>query len=136
MIDVTPLAKAAEQLSSAIQEQALEPQRLLLRAGFIKIFEYTYELSWKMIKRYLQATEPDPDSVAGLWFEGIIRRADELGLVASPVAVWKEFRKARTDTSHTYNEEKAISVVAQIPTFAKEVQYLLSRLQERTRLHA
>ena len=89
-----------------------------------------------MIKRYLQATEPDPDSVAGLWFEGIIRRADELGLVASPVAVWKEFRKARTDTSHTYNEEKAISVVAQIPTFAKEVQYLLSRLQERTRLHA
>ena len=136
MIDVTPLAKAVEQLSSAIQEQALEPQRLLLRAGFIKIFEYTYELSWKMIKRYLQATEPDPDRVAGLSFEGIIRRADELGPVASPVAVWKEFRQARTDTSHTYNEEKAISVVSQIPAFAKEVQYLLGRLQERTRLHA
>jgi nucleotidyltransferase substrate binding protein (TIGR01987 family) len=136
MIDVTPLAKAVEQLSSAIQEQALEPQRFLLRAGLIQVFEYTYELSWKMLKRYLQATEPNPDSVSELSFEGLFRRAYELGLVASPVAVWREFRQARTDTSHTYNEEKAISVVSQIPKFAEEVQYLVSRLQERTQLHA
>jgi nucleotidyltransferase substrate binding protein (TIGR01987 family) len=136
MIDVTPLAQAVKQLSSAIQEQALEPKRLLLRAGLIQVFEYTYELSWKMIKRYLQATEPNPDSVSELSFEGLFRRAYELGLVHSPVAVWKEFRQARTDTSHTYNEEKAISVVSQIPKFAEEVQYLVSRLQERTQIHA
>jgi nucleotidyltransferase substrate binding protein (TIGR01987 family) len=135
VIDVTPLAKAVAQLSSAIEEQALEPQRLLLRAGLIQTFEYTYELSWKMIKRYLQATEPDTEGVAGLSFEGIIRRADELGLVASPVAVWKDFRQARTDTSHAYDEAKAISVVSRIPAFAQEVQYLLSRLQERTQSH-
>ena len=36
MIDVTPLAKAAEQLSSAIQEQALEPQRCTASSGIHK----------------------------------------------------------------------------------------------------
>jgi hypothetical protein len=85
-----------------------------------------------MIRRYLAETEPSPAAVSELTFEGLIRRADELGLVASPVATWKEFRKARTDTSHTYNEDKALSVVARIPDFAQEAMFLLKRLQERT----
>ena len=136
MIDLTPFEKAVAQLQSAITEQAQEPQRLLLRAGLIQTFEYTFELSHKFIRRYLSETEPSPDAVAELTFEGLIRRADEMGLVASPVATWKDFRQARTDTSHTYNEEKAVSVVARIPAFAQEAAFLLKRLQERTRPHA
>ncbi len=136
MIDLTPLAKASEQLQSAIKEQALEPQRLLLRAGLIQTFEYTFELSHKMIRRYLLETEPSPEIVAEYTFEGLIRRADELRLVASPVAVWKDFRQARTETSHTYNEDKAVRVLARIPAFAEEVTYLLARLQERIESHA
>src|SRR5665213_1713508 len=112
MIDVTPLEKAVGQLHDAVAEQAREPDRLLLRNGIIQTFEYTFELSHKMIRRYLAATEPSPEEVFALTFEGLIRRADELGLVASPVADWKDFRKTRTDTSHTYNEENAVSVVA------------------------
>ena len=135
MIDITPLAKAVGQLQSAIEEQAREPQRVLLRAGLIQTFEYTFELSHKMICRYLAETEPNPDTVAELTFEGLIRRADELGLIASPVAIWKNFRQARTDTSHTYNEEKAVSVVARILPFAQEVAFLLKRLQERNQSH-
>ncbi len=136
MIDLTPLAKASEQLQSAIKEQALEPQRLLLRAGLIQTFEYTFELSHKMIRRYLLETEPSPEIVAEYTFEGLIRRADELRLVVSPVAVWKDFRQARTETSHTYNEDKAVRVLARIPAFAEEVTYLLARLQERIQSHA
>jgi nucleotidyltransferase substrate binding protein (TIGR01987 family) len=132
MIDLTPFEKAVGQLHSAVEEQAREPQRLLLRAGLIQTFEYTFELSHKMIRRYLSETEPSRDAVAELTFEGLIRRADELGLVASPIATWKDFRQARTDTSHTYNEHKAVSVVARIPAFAQEAEFLLRRLQERT----
>jgi hypothetical protein len=33
-------------------------------------------------------------------------------------------------TSHTYDEDKALAVVAIIPDFEREVVYLLSRLQE------
>jgi nucleotidyltransferase substrate binding protein (TIGR01987 family) len=136
MIDFTPLEKAVTQLQNALVEQAREPDRLLLRAGLIQTFEYTFELSYKMIRRYLADTEPNPDDVAALTFEGLIRRADELGLVASPVAVWKDFRQARTDTSHTYNEEKAVAVVSRIAPFAQEAEFLLKRLQEKTRPHA
>jgi nucleotidyltransferase substrate binding protein (TIGR01987 family) len=136
MIDFTPLEKAVTQLQNALVEQAREPDRLLLRAGLIQTFEYTFEISYKMIRRYLAATEPNPDDVAALTFEGLIRRADELGLVASPVAIWKDFRQARTDTSHTYNEEKAVAVVSRIPPFAQEAAFLLKRLQEKTRPHA
>ena len=136
MIDLTPLEKAVAQLHDAIEEQAQEPGRLLLRAGLIQIFEYTFELSHKMIRRYLSQTEPSPAVVAELTFEGLIRRADELGLVESPIAVWKDFRQARTDTSHTYNEEKAIHVMARIPDFAQEVAFLLKRLQDRNQSNA
>ena len=136
MMDITPLANAVIQLHSAIEEQALEPHRVLLRSGLIQTFEYTFELSHKMIRRYLARTEPDPDQVAKLTFEGLIRRADELGLIASPVSAWKEFRQARTDTSHTYIEEKALIVVALIPVFAREADYLVEQLQERIRASA
>ena len=136
IIDVTPLAKASAQLNSAIEEQAREPERLLLRAGLIQTFEYTFELSHKMIRRYLATTEPSPEVVAELTFEGLIRRADELGLVLSPVATWKDFRQARTETSHTYNEDKAVGVVARVPAFAQEVTYLLAQLQKRTQPNA
>ncbi len=136
MIDLSPLAKASAQLQSALEEQALEPERALLRAGLIQTFEYTFELSHKMIRRYLSATEPSPDAVAELSFEGLIRRADELRLVASPVATWRDFRQARTETSHTYNEDKAIRVVTRIPAFSQEVKYLLAQLQQRTQSHA
>ena len=135
MIDLSPFVKAVDQLSSAIEEQAREPDRTLLRAGLIQTFEYTFELSHKMLRRYLAATEPSPDDVAALSYEGLIRRADELRLVSSPVALWKDFRQARTETSHTYNEAKAIGVVARIPAFHKEAKFLVHRLQEEIDAH-
>lgn len=136
MIDVSPLAKEVEQLRSALEEQAREPERVLLRAGLIQTFEYTFELAHKMIRRYLAETEPSSEVVVGLTFEGLIRRADEVGLLRSPVAVWKDFRQARTDTSHTYDERKALAVVSRIPAFAAESEYLLQQLKQRTSQHA
>jgi nucleotidyltransferase substrate binding protein (TIGR01987 family) len=132
MIDVTPLTKASERLSEALREQALEPDRVLLRAGTIQTFEFTYELSFRILKRYLEANAANPNDIELLTFEGVIRLGDQSGLLLSPVAKWKDFRQARTDTSHTYNEEKAIKVLARIPDFDKEVKFLLERLRERS----
>ena len=42
MIDFSPFQDAVQQLSSALEEQASEPHRKLLRAGLIQTFEYTY----------------------------------------------------------------------------------------------
>ena len=131
MIDYTPLKKAVQQLTDALEEQAREPDRPLLRAGVIQTFEYTYELSHKMLRRYLASIDPSPTAIEELSFEGLIRRGDEAGLLQSPVAVWKKFREARSITSHTYNEDKAQEVFARVPSFQKEVSFLLQRLLEK-----
>jgi nucleotidyltransferase substrate binding protein (TIGR01987 family) len=132
MIDVTPLANASRRLSDALAEQALEPQRQLLRAGTIQTLEFTYELAYRFIRRFLQANSPNPNDVEPMSFDSVILLADESQLLFSPVAKWKDFRQTRTDTSHTYNEDKALKVFARIPDFDKEVKYLLERLRERT----
>ena len=135
MIDLTAFRNAVQQLSSAIQEQSREPERPLLRAGLIQTFEFTYELSHKMLKRYLLSVTPSPEQIDLLTFEGLIRLGDEAGLLLSPIAVWKDFRKARTETSHTYTEEKAVAVLNRIPAFEQEAKHLLERLRERIESH-
>ena len=132
MIDFEPLRSAVEQLTSALQEQAREPERKLLRAGLIQTFEYTYELSHKMLRRFLASIDPSPSEIEELSFEGLIRRGDDAGLLQSPVATWKGFRESRSITSHTYNEAKAEEVLAKIPAFHKEVSFLLQELLKRS----
>ena len=136
MIDFTPLENAVHRLQSAIVEQAYEPDRLLLRAGLPQKFECTDEFSHKVTRRYLAKTGPNPDTVAELPFEGLIRHPDELGLVSAPVAERKRFRESRGAASDTYSEEKALKGVPRIPAFAHEVAFLLERLQKRTQSNA
>lgn len=138
MIDLTPMANAVRNLAEALQlvetmqEQVSEPVRLLMRAGLIQTFEYNYELAIAMMTRYLESVTPDLSSRDLGVFEELIRVADQRNLVRSPFATWKSFRQARNNTSHTYNEMKAVAVVQVIPAFEAEVRYLLAQLQERT----
>jgi len=46
--------------------------------------------------------------------------------------VWREYRRNRGTTSHTYNEEKAQEVFESVPDFLQDARYLLNRLQERS----
>jgi len=44
---------------------------------------------------------------------------------------WKEYRHARSITSQTYDENKAMEIVAILPDFLLEAQALLKALKER-----
>jgi nucleotidyltransferase substrate binding protein (TIGR01987 family) len=132
MIKVTPLANAIQRLKEGVAAQASDPHNTLLRDGLIQRFEFTYELTHKLLRRYLESTAADPDDVRSLTFEGLIRLGDEQRLLLSDVAQWKRYRKARTDTSHTYNEQTAIGILPVIPVFIQEAEFLLDRLKERT----
>lgn len=132
MIKLTPLANAILRLKEGVAAQEGEPQNALLRDGLIQRFEFTYELSHKLLRRYLESVAADPDEVRTLTFEGLIRLGDEQRLLLSDVAQWKRYRKARTDTSHTYDERAALEIVPLIPVFLAEAEFLLERLRERT----
>jgi len=130
-LDFQSLEKAITQLDAGLQESQANPDSELLRDGVIQRFEYTYELSWKMLKRYLEATLPNPEEVDGMTFQTLIRTGSEQGLLLSGWDHWVDYRKARGTTSHIYDGEKAREVFSIVPAFLLEAQYLLSRLSEK-----
>ena len=130
-IELTPLINAVDRFEEGLEALAQDPENTLTRDGVIQRFEFTYELSHKMLKRYLEATSANPDDIDSMTFQDLIRTGSEQGLLLSGWDKWRDFRQARTDTSHTYDEEKALNVVAELPAFLLESRYLLKQLQNR-----
>jgi nucleotidyltransferase substrate binding protein (TIGR01987 family) len=130
-LDLTPLVNALARFEEGLDALAQDPNNTLIRDGVIQRFEFSYELSHKMLKRYLEATSANPDEIDSMTFQDLIRTGSEQGLLLSGWDKWRDFRQARTDTSHTYHEKKALHVVAQLPAFLRESRYLLNALQTR-----
>lgn len=136
-LDLSSLQKAIHQLEEALEycqsDLAKNDARLAqhLRAGAIQAFEFTYELSFKMLKRFLEISEPNPASVDEMTFNEIIRKGFEIGLLHSEITDWKEFRRDRGTTSHTYNENKARDIFECIPKFLIESKFLYNKIQKR-----
>lgn len=105
---------------------------MLFKSAAIQAFEFTYELSWKMLKRYLENAAATAQTIEEMAFPDLIRTGNEQGLLLSSWPTWKDFRRARSITSHVYDEAKADEVFAIVPRFLADARYLLSRLEERT----
>lgn len=84
-----------------------------------------------MIKRYLEYSSPTPDDVDKMAFGDMIRTANEIGLLFGDWSDWWAYREMRNLTSHSYNEQKALQVVANIPKFLTEIEFLLNELEKR-----
>jgi nucleotidyltransferase substrate binding protein (TIGR01987 family) len=130
-IDFTPLINAVTRFEEGLEGLAKDPDNSLIRDGVIQRFEFSYELSHKMLKRYLEATSANPAEIDIMTFQDLIRTGSEQGLLLSGWDKWRDFRQARTDTSHTYDEDKALKVIARLPAFLDEARYLLTQLQAR-----
>lgn len=129
---LSSLEKAIHQLESGLDQALQNPNVELLRDGVIQRFEYTYELSWKMLKRYFELNTADPSYVEAMTFPELIRTGSEQGLLLNGWDIWQDYRKARSTTSHTYDAIKAKEIFAIIPQFLKEARYLLESLQNKS----
>ena len=74
-----------------------------LRDSIIKKFEYTFELSWKTIKAYLEEEGYEEMSSP----RKVLKQAFESNII-NDEEVWSNMLEARNSTAHTYDEEKAI----------------------------
>ncbi len=133
-LDVTSLAKAINQLENALDAyyeliQEKPKYKIYMRGAVIQAFEFTYEMTLRMIKRHLGMTLFNPAEVASMNFKDIVREAYKKNLIRSDVYYWDQYRKNRGITSHTYNEEKAQCVFEAASDFLLEAQYTLSSLQ-------
>ena len=130
-IDLTPFASALKQLEVALDAHEKEPSNLFIRDAVIQRYEFTYELSIKTLKRYLRSVAASNDEVDQLNFRELLRHAADLKLLRGDLLRWLDFRQARTDTVHTYNEIRATEVASTAKDFAIEARSLLTALQER-----
>lgn len=132
MLYFTPLERALERLKEGWARYQATPLDEQLRDGLIQRFEFTYELSHKTLKRFLEQNSASLEEYDRMSFPDLIRSANEAGLLKSSWPEWSVYRKMRNLTSHTYNEIAAQQVVAAIPDFIAEVDFLLKMLRGRS----
>jgi nucleotidyltransferase substrate binding protein (TIGR01987 family) len=128
-LDLTPLANAVERLAEGLAEYQANPSHTLIRDGLVQRFEFTYEISHKMLKRHLSLVLASPAEFDAMPIGNLIRTGNEHGLLLGNWTDWKRYREMRGKTSHTYDEGIALQVVEGIPGFLAEVRYLLKQLQ-------
>ncbi len=136
-LDFSPLENAIKQMERSLEYansfQAQSDPGLFeqFRNSVIQCFEFTYELSHKMLKRFLKETSASPEEIESSTFAELIRSGNQQGLLRSDWTRWKAFRQARTDSSHTYDEEKAMAVYKIAPEFLEEAKFLYRKLMSR-----
>ena len=128
-LDLTPLDNAIARLDEGWTRYQRDVSDIQIRDGLIQRFEFTYEISHKMLRRFLELTSANPAEFDGMAFQDMIRTGNERGLLLGDWPAWRKYREMRSRTSHTYDEEVAIEVVKGIPAFQREAAHLLERLR-------
>ena len=131
-LDTTSLGSAVRRLREGLARHEREPGDEQIRDGLIQRFEFTYELSHKMLRRYLKEIAASPDEIVRMPFADLIRTGNAEGLLRSDWPAWRRFREMRTRTTHTYDVGVAAQVVAAIPAFLEEAEHLSAELQRRS----
>jgi nucleotidyltransferase substrate binding protein (TIGR01987 family) len=100
-----------------------------IRAGVIQNFEFTYELCWKFLKRWLG------NNLGSTYIDGVSRRelfrlAAEHHLI-DEVEAWMEYHEKRNETAHTYEKTTAEEVFQTAKKFINDAQQLLAHLKKQ-----
>lgn len=111
------------------QEIQIYDELETIKAGVIQNFEFTYELCWKFMKRWIE------ENVSREIVDGVARR--ELFRVSAQnrliddVDEWMEFHHSRNMTSHIYDQDVAEQVYETAVKFFPAAKGFLERLRVR-----
>lgn len=101
----------------------------VIKAGVIQNFEFTYELCWKFMKRWIE-NNISSDIVDGVTRRELFRLSAENRLI-DDVEQWMDYHKARNITSHIYDEKIAEEVYRVAADFLTSAKSFLERLEQR-----
>lgn len=132
-IDLSFLRNALSQLEEALtfwhaQAQG-SPLKRHLRSAVIQSFEFSYELSVRMLRRVLAERAASADMVTDLSFNDLLRKGADAGLVPDPMQ-WRRWRDMRNATSHTYDEDRANEVAHGAELFVADARHLLAFMEK------
>lgn len=122
--------RALDRFSSAIKRRDE-----LYREGFgdifldlaVKRFEFTYEMAWKAIKRYL-----DYLGIESLSPRSCFRDAYQQGLIEDQ-GVWLEMIEQRNLSSHVYSEIEIEGILSRLDTYRQAFENLREALDGKAR---
>ena len=98
-------------------------------AGVILHFEFTYELCWKFMKRWIDLNV-GTTVVDGVTRRELFRHAAEQRLITD-VEQWMRYHDARNRTSHTYQSAVAEQIFTITPAFTADAMRFLEALAQR-----
>lgn len=116
--------KALARLSDAIDLSKTRKLSELEQQGLIQAFEFTFDLAWKTLQDLLRERQR-PNNNGGPTV--ILDQSFEDGYTLDRDA-WRELKKARELTSHSYDEEKANEIARNI---VEEYHPLFIQLETR-----
>ncbi len=136
-LDLSSLEKAVASLKNAVtvvrsseaDERFTDQVIVILKAGLIQNFEFTYELSWKMIQRWIRVNL-SPEDAEPRTKKDLFRLAADRGLIADPLR-WFEYAEVRNLTTHTYDQAKAERIIEAAIRFLVDAESLLAELSSR-----
>lgn len=104
-----------------LEEVLKAPKSDIVRDSAIQRFEFTLDLSWKMLKAYLEETKgvlchSPKDCFREAYRQKVIGYDDK----------WIHLVDLRNETSHTYNEDLAETIYQQLPEALTLFQSLLN----------
>jgi nucleotidyltransferase substrate binding protein (TIGR01987 family) len=129
-LDFSSLQKALAQLEKAFTRSQNNTSDEELRDACIQRFEYSFELSWKMLKKQIEKEVGSSADIDTYSKKQLFRVGGERGLIEK-VEAWFEYLEKRNKVAHTYDLENANDVYAVIGGFIKDAQCLLTKLNER-----
>jgi nucleotidyltransferase substrate binding protein (TIGR01987 family) len=122
---LTSLEKALNQLELGLVEYA-KTHNEVVRDGVIQRFEYTIDVAWKLLQRYLKDIAQS-DEANMRTKKDLFREAARLKLIDN-AEHWISHYNARNETSHGYDNAKAEAVFAHIPAFLTDAKKLYHAL--------
>lgn len=97
-------------LREAVDLMAERDLTQLEKEGIIQRFEYTWELAWKLLKDFLEASGVVLDTIT----PAAVIRAAFAAKVIDDADLWMRALDARNKMSHTYNFQTFEAIIADI----------------------
>ncbi len=127
--DLSPLKHALHRLIEGHDRYLTNIEDSQIRDGLIQRYKFSYDISHKILKKYMEMSSANPEIYDSMQFSELIRSANEMSMLKSDWSYWKIFREMRSKSSLAIDEKIALEVVSIVADFIDEATFLLSSLK-------
>ena len=126
MSEFAPTLAAFRNALKRFSQALAEPYTTLVRDASIKRFEFTFELAWKTLQRYLRS-----QGIVCNAPKDCLRQAFAFQLIQDN-PLWLRMVEDRNMTVHTYDEETATRIHGNLSGYVPLFEELAAGLEKKT----